>query len=390
MKFKLEIQQFIQEHPDNWEQLIQEAPYFVTVLHDEKFGRKFIMFKYSQIDSNFNLSIVRECRGLILDEDTLEPISVPFFKFGNAGESYCPEIDWSSCWVGEKLDGSIIKVVKFGKNLLISTNGTIDAFKAPLAEQIGCKAANFGELVEEAIHNEFHPIAGGISAMDWFASLLDEGKTYMFELTSPFNKVVVQWHETRLNFLGVRDNVSLQETYFTEHPLKDVFHTPKVFSLHSLQECIEAAEKLGPSDEGYVVCDKDFNRVKVKSVLYVSLHHLRGENGIMSYRRALEIVKRNEVSEVLTYFPEYKSAFDDLFNRFNNKLKELESVWNNFNACKDSLLTRKDQAIWLTSHCKTSGILFAMLDGKITSIYDGLYNMSNENILKMLGYKNIK
>lgn len=384
MKFKLEIQQFIQEHPDNWEQLIQEAPYFVTVLHDEKFGRKFIMFKYSQIDSNFNLSIVRECRGLILDEDTLEPISVPFFKFGNAGESYCPEIDWSSCWVGEKLDGSIIKVVKLGKNLLISTNGTIDAFKAPLAEQIGCKAANFGELVEEAIHNEFQHTVGGISAMDWFASLLDEGKTYMFELTSPFNKVVVQWHETRLNFLGVRDNVSLQETYFTEHPLKDVFHTPKVFSLHSLQECIEAAEKLGPSDEGYVVCDKDFNRVKVKSVLYVSLHHMKG-NGILSYERGLDIVKSNEICEVVQYFPEFKEHLERIELQYNEIISSLENAWIEFN--KNIFESRRDQAVWIQKNFKIPGCGFCLLDGKCESVKDWILKIPTKNLVKWLGFK---
>lgn len=384
MKFKLEIQQFIQEHPDNWEQLIQGAPYFVTVLHDEKFGRKFIMFKYSQIDSNFNLSIVRECRGLILDEDTLEPISVPFFKFGNAGESYCPEIDWSSCWVGEKLDGSIIKVVKLGKNLLISTNGTIDAFKAPLAEQIGCKAANFGELVEEAIHNEFKPTVGGISAMDWFASLLDEGKTYMFELTSPFNKVVVQWHETRLNFLGVRDNISLQEMYFTEHPLKDVFHTPKVFSLHSLQECIEAAEKLGPSDEGYVVCDKDFNRVKVKSVLYVSLHHMKG-NGILSYERGLDIVKSNEICEVVQYFPEFKEHLERIELRYNEIILSLENAWIEFN--KNIFESRRDQAVWIQKNFKIPGCGFCLLDGKCESAKDWILKIPTKNLVKWLGFK---
>ena len=136
---KLAVQQFIEQHSD-WEKLLQEKPYCMTISRDKMFGRNLVMLKYSQIDSDFKNEIVRECRGLILDEDTFEPVCVPFFKFGNYGESYCPEIDWKSCWVGEKLDGSLIKIVRIGNNLLWSTNGTIDAFKAPLAEQIGCLA----------------------------------------------------------------------------------------------------------------------------------------------------------------------------------------------------------------------------------------------------------
>jgi hypothetical protein len=220
--------------------------------------------------------------------------------------------------------------------------------------------------------------------MDWFASLFDEGKTYMFELTSPFNKVVVQWHETRLNFLGVRDNVSLQETYFTEHPLKDVFHTPKVFSLHSLQECIEAAEKLGPSDEGYVVCDKDFNRVKVKSVLYVSLHHMKGNN-ILSYERGLDIVKSNEICEVVQYFPEFKEHLEQIELRYNEIVSSLENAWIEFN--KNIFESRRDQAVWIQKNFKIPGCGFCLLDGKCESVKDWILKIPTKNLVKWLGFK---
>ena len=102
---KLKLQEFIAEHSD-WEALLAEKPYCITITRDEVYGKKLVMFKYSHIDSDFNLEIVRECRGCILDAETFEPICISFYKFGNAGESYCPKIDWKSCWVGQKLDGS--------------------------------------------------------------------------------------------------------------------------------------------------------------------------------------------------------------------------------------------------------------------------------------------
>ena len=391
------FQQWLREHKDNYVQLLAEKPYCIEVKFDNVFGHNLAVFKYNQIDSDFSQPFVKLCRGLILDADTFDVVSFPFVKFHNYGEMYADDIDWKSCYVTEKLDGSIVKVVRLGNELLISTNSTIDAYKAPLMEQIGCKAKSFGELIDEAVVNAYkenHSIANDgfynpITVDNWFYYLFDEGKTYMFELTSPFNKIVVPWKEIRLNFLGVRDNSTFEETFFGDHPLKDVFNTPKVFPLTSANECIEAAGKLDSNAEGYVVCDKSFNRIKIKSPLYVAIHHLRGENGVISYRRALEIVKKNEVDEVLTYFPEYKSAFDDLSFKFNAKVKELEDTWNDFISIKNTLLTRKDQAIWLTSHCKTPGLLFSMLDGKIKSIHDGLYDMPNENMLKMLGFKTL-
>lgn len=397
---KLALQWFIEQH-SGWEELLQQKPYCITIARDEMFGRKLIMFKYSQIESDFNVELVRECRGIILDEETNEVVCFPFMKFGNYGESYCPEINWKDCWVAQKLDGSLIKVVRLGQDLLISTNGMIDAFKAPLAEQIGCRASSFGELVLDALfaNDKIRPqFTHEVEVKDYyqhpdikkaiqnFTNLLDEGVTYIFELTSPFNKVVVQWHETKLNFLGCRDNRTYQEIHFSNHKLKDIFNTPVIHPLRSLDECISAAEQLDVNEEGYVVCDRQFNRVKVKSPVYIAIHHLRGENGVMSYRRALEIIKHNEMDEVLTYFPEYKPSFDDLHTKFMAKVLELTEIWNQFSRTKHNLITRKDQAIWITSHSKTPGLLFAMLDNKISSIRDGLYSLPNESILKMLGY----
>jgi len=409
MKRKLDIQWFIEQNTD-WEQKLQEKPYCIQVSRDRMFGRNLVMLKYNQIESDFNIGLVRECRGIILDEDTLEPVCIPFFKFGNYGESYCPEIDWSSCWVGEKLDGSLIKVVRLGDKLLISTNGTIDAFKAPLAEQIGCSARSFGDLVVNALFKEYQlnmDKAGKstvnddvVAPVEWLTGLLDEGKTYMFELTSPFNKVVVTWHETRLNFLGVRDNETFQETYFCDHELKNCFNVPKVFPLKSIDDCVKAAEQLDCNNEGFVVCDKNFNRVKVKSTLYVSLHHMKG-NGILSYERGIDIVRRNELGEVLTYFPEFALHLNQIKEKFDSYIKDMNEaqtlldnwiITNGYVSQKWYIQNggqkRKELAMFVMKNIKKfSGFAFAYVDDKINSIADGLKNTSSKNLVIALGFK---
>ena len=389
----LHIQKFITEHSD-WEALLQEKPYCITISRDVKFGHNLIMFKYSQIDSNFNEALVRECRGLILDEDTLEPICVPFFKFGNYGESYCPEIDWKSCWVGEKLDGSLIKMSRIGDDILWSTNGTIDAFKAPLADQIGCVAKSFGELAYFAVLDNYCK-ARNLSVSDcidsgcvdsWLKSIVKPGFTYMFELTSPFNKVVVQWRETRLNFLGVRNNETLQETYFSDHELRCIFNTPKVFPLGSIDDCVKAANELDCNNEGFVVCDKNFNRVKIKSPTYVALHHMRN-NGVLSYERGIEIVRGNELEEVLTYFPEFKDHLEQIKEKYDFLVSRLEASWDGFNTLVTALAPRKEAAIWITKNFDIPGVGFALLDGKVKSAKEWIEKCPAKNLVKWLGFK---
>ena len=70
---KLNVQTFITQH-SNWENILSNAPYYINISRDIMFNHRLIMFKYNQIDSSFNNSIVCECRGLILDEMTLKNI----------------------------------------------------------------------------------------------------------------------------------------------------------------------------------------------------------------------------------------------------------------------------------------------------------------------------
>lgn len=382
---KLNLQCFIERHPD-WETLLGEPPYSVKISRETMFGRRLVMFKYSQFDSDFINPLVRECRGIILDEDTFDVVSYAFDKFGNYGEQYCPEIDWKTARVGEKLDGSLCKFVKFPDgNLLVSTNGSIDAFKAGLQDQIGCPYSTFGELVVEAVRVE--AARRNMSASDgklaWLADMLEPGYTYMFELTSPYNKIVVPQTETRLNFLGCRNNETFEEIYFTDHPLAGVFRTPKVFPLGSLEECVSAAKELTLDHEGYVVCDAAFNRVKVKSPLYVSAHYMRSDDGSLSHRRAAELIKENQTDEFLTYFPEFKPDFDKMRAALDAYAIGIDSAFAALTSL--GMPTRKEQAAWIMSNAKEmSGCLFKMLDGKVSNGHDWVYALTADKMADIL------
>ena len=387
MKRELHIQRFIRDHIA-WETILADKPYCIQVSRDKMFGHNLVMFKYSQIGSDFHDPIVRECRGLILDEDTLEPICVPFFKFGNYGESYCPNIDWSSASCLQKVDGSLIKIVRLGKDLLISTNGTIDAFKAPIAEQLGCEYKSFGDIVQEQLD------AKHVQPLD-FA----EGYTFMFELVSPWTRVVVPWKKNDLYFLGLRHNDSLEEMLPYDCGFSKKFKTPKKFDLHTLDDCLAATKDMPWDEEGYVIVDARFNRVKVKGAAYVAAHHLKN-NGVMSTSRAVELARANEIDEVLSYFPEFKTELLNVKAKYDVLVKEFSRLdatvakwlvdngydkapWLIENGGKE----RKKLAMWAFKETKYPNVVFGLIDKKYESSAEWLKTVKAEMIVNWLGLK---
>ena len=281
----IELQKFIINHK-NWEEELQAEPYCVKITRDGPY----IMFKYNQIESDFSNPIVRECRGIILKEGTFEVVCHAFDKFGNYGESYVPEIDWETAVVQEKCDGSLIKIWYDDDDWHISTNGTIDAFKA----FTDGGERSFGDLVIEAMPIPWND----------FGNLASSSATYMFELCSKYNRVVVPHDEPKLYFLGWRDNSRDCELERSFSVFDDIFLTPKTYNLHSLDDTVAAAKELPWDEEGYVVCDKYFNRVKIKSPEYVKAHYARNNNTITT-ERLVDVILNGEQDEFLLYAEEW-------------------------------------------------------------------------------------
>ena len=281
---------------------------------------------------------------------------------------------------GILVHNSLIKIVKIGNQLLVSTNGTIDAAKAPIAEQIGCPFKTFDDIVQYCFR---YATPEGVCYMDF-----EEGFTYMFELVSPYTRIVIPYKTPELYFLGLRNNLTFEEELPYSHPLALKFKTPQKFDLHTLDECIAATKQMPWNEEGYVVVDGKFNRVKIKSPAYCAIHHIKG-NGKLSYARAIELVRSNEIDEVCNYFEEFRSALEECKERFWKLVHETEASWNEYLKVDSELLTRKDKAVWITKNFKFPGAAFCLLDKKVASVKDFFMQIPAVKLLSYLNYKDV-
>ena len=185
----LNLQKFIIKNKD-WKEKLSQKPYCLKISEEGNL----ILFKYNQIDSDFNEPIVNESRGIILEKNTWKVVAYAFNKFFNFGEAYADKIDWDSAIVEQKEDGSLIKVFYYNNEWNIATNGTINAYKCNIQSP---NYNSFGELFDVAAKN---------SGLDY--SKLNKDYTYVFELVSEFAQIICPQKETKLFHIGTRNNIT--------------------------------------------------------------------------------------------------------------------------------------------------------------------------------------
>lgn len=265
-----------------------------------------VLLKYG-IDAAFMNPMVRECRGIILDEAaSWRVVSRAFDKFGNEGEGYVPEIDWSTARVQEKLDGSLCVLFYYGDAWHVATSGSPDA--SGQVRQAGVRGADAysAETFADYFWSTFNGSGGRLPE--------PSDLCFAFELMGPLNRVVVVHPKPWLRLLSVRNRVTGAQLWPEEWA--EVIGIPAVrsFPLTTIEEIKTSFEHISPvSQEGYVVVDSAFNRVKIKHPGYVALHHAKDGMGPKAF---VEIARTGEVGEVLSAFPEFKTLIDDARARF--------------------------------------------------------------------------
>lgn len=357
----LEIIEFINQNSD-WEEILTGMPYFVKTKREGDL----VLLKYDQINSDFNSPIVRECRGIILDEaDGHRPVCVPFFKFGNFGESYVLEIDWTTARIQEKVDGSLIKLWYYKGEWRVSSNGEIDARNAHVSCALLSERSDLYSLFMEAWNKT-----------NVNMDTLSRNNTYMFELTSPYNRVVVKHDETTIRHIGTRNNETM-----TEHEIDIGIQKPRVFTLGTLDECIMSAKNLGYNEEGYVVVDQCYNRIKIKSPHYVMLSHLI--QGVTTHAKIVEIIQKNERDEFLTYFPEYRKVFDEISCRIDEFSEKQTNLLLAIQTAQYA--SRKELAATVTK-TECPACLFALIDGKSANARNWLMARPPVKVLELISF----
>ncbi len=381
MTTKSYICNFINCH-ENWLELMKEKG--IIVKFDDDPNYPLAIFNYS-IGADFHDPIVQEARGIIINIDTLEVVCWPFRKFGKYTEDYADKIDWNSARVQEKIDGSIIKLwYHKGKDQWVfSTNGLIYAQDAYCDENHTktfldlIKSADNYQTLKKLIDNSkiYQPIV--VEEID----PLYKNYTYIFELTSPDNQVVIKHTICKLYHIGTRNNITGREYKYNIGIIK-----PMEFPIQTLDQCIEAVDfhninhdtgKIAMCDfEGFVVVDDNWNRIKVKSTIYSILHNILN-NGDVSKFKLIELIDKDMIDSDLLAdeFPEKSHWIYYYAYKYTEVMYQMQSFLSiSRKLYEDNNCDRKIVAQKIKNH-KYSSIAFKGLGNDLT-VKDILANMT--------------
>jgi len=214
----------------------------------------------------------KNCRGTtfsMVGDNMLSLASLPPEKFFNYEEGDQDHTRFMIGCVMNKLDGSLISTVGTGGKFLLKSKSSFDSEQALAATQWINDSANY----------EFWDLVDVLDSM---------GFTVNMEWTSPENRIVVPYQESRLTILNIRDSLPCSEAFgkpYCGDSLKarraDLFRStkPEFFVDHEILDTLEHIVIFGMKEEevgeGYVVeiqHPEGSYLVKVKNHKYLSLH----------------------------------------------------------------------------------------------------------------------
>jgi len=295
-----------------------------------------------------------------------ELISASFKKFFNWGEqpdlAYTPFSTTANGGVQliEKVDGSTLINSKYKGHLITRTRGTSDATQQKNGEEIEFLKAKYPKAFE----------------------VPDENCSYVFEWTTPTNKIVINYgDEPDLRLIAIirHEDYSLVSQDELDQFAKDNGLTrPRKFEFNKIKEMLDAVEALKGQEGLCVYCNKGQEIRKVKSSFYLAAHRLKSEIGsfekVVDYWFSLGMPSYQETEK------HFGENFDfEMFSLCRGDISKICQAWKEVQTIIEYMksfvqplksIQRKIAAEKIAQaygQTNRAGMLFKLLDGKSLS-----------------------
>lgn len=382
---KLLVQEFLETK--TFGDLIKEHGVYASF---SKSGHKFSL-NYDQIEAKEADPLAQECRGLVLSAEDGHPfqsleidgkrnfehispgktkiLAYPMKRFFNYGQGSAANIDWSApdLAILEKLDGTLCIVYHdpFTNQWCVATRSVPEA-DLLMDNGIFTFRTLFEKALVETTGYEF----------EIFTRFLETSYTYCFELTTPYNRIVVDYKNNGVTLLAVRGLVTLKEVSL-KHPVVDQLPTClPIVQEHvrmSMDELVNWVSSLNPMEHEGVVVRRGEDRIKVKNAAYVAYNKVRDALAT-SPRNIVELILSEKDDDVISFLPEeIVKNLQKIKAGVVAAIKQHDEAYQLAKAEADKILPgdKKTFAILVTKNKELwSAPFFQMFDGKAANMRD--------------------
>ncbi len=314
----LNVQNYLLQPNKSLETLKDE--YLVNYNRHKKYPN-LVQLTYHHTKSPKNAT-TNECRALILDESKdWEVVSRSFDRFSD----YNPKFNYTTSFIFDgakyfkKIDGSIINMYYYDGSWHISTKSLPDASGFVMSSESG---KTYNDYFWEVWNKKKYDFPKGLMS------------TYIFEFKFPGQFLAGE--ETSINLIGIRNRISGEET-----DIDTIEYNWSVCSYdsHKLEDAIAIVNEIDPvEDEGFVIMDKNFNRLKLKSPQYEAIVLLKGRFDTEdkrevakfsdeNFRRLCDIVRWNDHKTFLEKYPFCEQQYNDAMKRYKKLLNDVWREW---------------------------------------------------------------
>lgn len=286
--------------------------------------------------------VVRDARGVVLEENSWDVVARPFRKFFNVHEDPhgFRSFDWATAHAYDKVDGSLIILYSYESRWLVNTSG------------------GFG-------HNKIWGEDFTWAEAFWHLSRaqrsrLNPALTYCFELWTPANSVVTRYDAPMVVLLGATwtypgsevDDEGLE--YLAAELGVPVPSRYKVDSLEQARELVARKSRENPGYEGVILKDGAGSRWKLKSPEYLRLHKLWDNGNLLRPRALVPLVLSGEIDEVEGYFPDVRLYSEDVKRRVQAEYLAASQTWEAGRGIQEA----RDFALFVTASTRFYDVMF--------------------------------
>jgi hypothetical protein len=266
---------------------------------------------YDQLEAKDADPIAQECRGLVLRSENdvasnhvivgpTHVLALPMRRFFNYGQGAAAPVDLDSPDTRflEKLDGTLC-ILYWDRDLrkwCVATRSVPDADL--MMDGFG------GQTFTDLFWKAFAASGGMISQLDYAKGW----HTFCFELCTPDNQIVVKYNDFKVYLLAARENDTGHNMDPEPWAKQISVEAAPTYKFGSTAEMLDFVSSRNPlAHEGIVVCDKDFNRVKVKNAGYLAYNKIK-DSVAKSPRAVLEVILLGKEDDVFPLITERQQA----------------------------------------------------------------------------------